>query len=153
VILTGTSIDRERLAVGARWADRTVSVETDDLDGLVKELTNGQGADIVFECSGAAAATRSGLDLLRKEGTLTQIGLHGRPFEVDFFKAELKELTIRTSFAGSLQSWDRTIALMEQRKVDLAPIVSDVLPITEWQTAFDRLFRKEGLKILLKPVD
>ncbi|MBI4553418.1 MAG: zinc-binding dehydrogenase [Candidatus Latescibacteria bacterium] len=153
VILTGTSIDTERLALGGRWVDQTVNVEQDDITPLVKDLTDGDGADIVFECSGAAAATRSAIDLLRKEGTLTQIGLHGKPFELDFFKAELKELTIRTSFAGSIQSWDRVMTLLRQRKIDLAPLISDVLPITEWKTAFDRLERKEGVKILLEPVE
>ena len=82
-----------------------------------------------------------------------QIGLHGGPFEIDLLKAELKEITIRTSFAGSIQSWDRTMALLRQKKIDLAPLVSDVLPITEWQTAFDRFKSKEGMKILLEPVD
>ncbi|MBM3261840.1 MAG: alcohol dehydrogenase catalytic domain-containing protein [candidate division Zixibacteria bacterium] len=153
VILTGTSIDRERLALGARWVDLTVNIEEENLDEIVKDLTDGHGADIVLECSGSAAATCSGIDLLRKEGILMQIGLHGRPFEIDLFKAELKEITLRTSFSGSLQSWDRTMTLLRQKKIELAPIVSDVLPITEWKTAFDRLHRKEGMKILLSPVD
>lgn len=153
VILTGTSIDEERLTVGAQWADQTLNVQTDDVLGMVKDLTGGEGADIVFECSGSAAATCSAIDLLRKEGALMQIGLHGRPFEIDFLKAEIKELTLRTSFAGSLQSWDRTMRLLQQDKIKLKPLISDVLPITDWKTAFDRLERKEGMKILLKPVD
>lgn len=150
VILTGTSVDHERLMLGARWSDRTVNIEEEDLDAVVKDHTNGQGADIVLECSGSAAATRSGIDLLRKEGVMTQIGLHSKPFEIDFFKAELKEITIKTSFAGSLQSWDKTMALLQQGKIELAPIISDVVPISDWQNAFDRLMRKEGMKILFK---
>lgn len=153
VILTGTSVDRERLDLGARWADRTVNIETDDLGALVNDLTGGEGADLVFECSGSPAATRSAIGLLRKEGTLMQIGLHGHPFEMDLLQAELKEITIKTSFAGSIQSWDRTMALLNQNKVELAPLISDVLPITAWQTAFDRLQRKQGIKILLEPVE
>lgn len=153
VILAGTSIDEDRMALGAQWVDETVNIETDDLKGLVNDLTEGNGADTVLECSGAAAATRSAIDLLRKEGTLMQIGLHGGPFEIDLLKAELKEISIRTSFAGSIQSWDRTMALLRQKKIDLAPLVSDVLPITEWQTAFDRFERKQDMKILLSPVE
>lgn len=153
VILTGTSVDEQRLRVGAQWADHTVNIEKANLKDMVYELTDGYGADIIFECSGSAAATRSAIDLVRKQGTIMQIGLHGSPFEIDFFPAELKEITIKTSFAGSIQAWDRTMTLLQQKKIELAPLISDVLPLTEWKTAFDRLDRKEGMKILLEPVD
>ncbi len=153
VILTGTSADAERLELGARWADETVNIDSADLLKIVLDRTQGYGADVVYECSGSAAATRSAIDLVRKQGTIMQIGLHGSPFEVDFFPAELKEITIKTSFAGSLDAWDRTMVLLDQRKIDLAPIVSDVVPLTEWETAFRRLLDKEGMKILFKPVD
>ncbi len=153
VILTGTSADAERLELGATWADETVNIDQADLLEIVRDRTQGYGADVVYECSGSAAATRSAIDLVRKQGTIMQIGLHGSPFEVDFFPAELKEITIKTSFAGSLDAWDRTMVLLDQRKIELAPIVSDVVPLTEWETAFRRLLDKEGMKILFKPVD
>ena len=153
VILTGTSVDEERLNVGAQWADQIINIENTDLKKVVQDVTNGYGADIIVECSGSAPATRSAIDLVRKQGTIMQIGLHGSPFEIDFFSAELKEITIKTTFAGSIPAWDRTMTLLEQKKIDLAPIISDVLPLTDWKTAFDRLDRKEGMKILLSPVD
>lgn len=153
VILTGTSVDAERLKVGAQWSDQIVNIEETDLNEVVHEATGGYGADLVFECSGSAAATRSAISLVRKQGTIMQIGLHGSPFEIDFFAAELKEISIKTSFAGSIQAWDRTMALLNQKKIDPAPVVSDILPLTDWKVAFDRLGRKEGMKILLAPVD
>ena len=130
-----------------------MNIEETDLLALVRDRTGGYGADLVYECSGSAAATRSAIELVRKQGTIMQIGLHGGPFEVDFFPAELKEIEIKTSFAGSLDAWDRTMALLDQRKIELEPIVSDVVPLTEWENAFHRLLNKEGMKILFEPVD
>ena len=153
VILTGTSEDRERLELGAHWADETVNIDEVDLLGLVRDRTQGYGADVIYECSGSAAATRSAIELVRKQGTIMQIGLHGAPFELDFFPAELKEIDIRTSFAGSLDAWDRTMVMLDQRRIELEPIVSDVVPLTEWENAFRRLLNKEGMKILFEPVD
>ncbi len=153
VILTGTSADAERLELGARWADETVNIEETDLLEIVLDRTGTYGADVVYECSGSAAATRSAIDLVRKQGTIMQIGLHGGPFEVDFFSAELKEIEIKTSFAGSLDAWDRTMALLDRGKIELMPIVSDILPLTEWETAFRRLLDRQGMKILFEPVD
>ena len=153
VVLTGTSIDEDRLALGKQWADQVVNVETEDLDGIVHELTDGIGADVILECSGSAAGTRSAIDLVRKQGAIMQIGLHGAPFEVDFFKAELKEIAIKTSFAGSLPAWDRTMRMMAQGKFDLKSLISDIVPLTEFEDAFERLLRKEGMKMVLEPVD
>lgn len=152
VVLTGTSIDESRLELGRRWSDRIVNVEKEDLRSVIDDLTDGLGADVILECSGSAAATRSAVDLVRKQGTIMQIGLHGKPFEIDFFQAELKEIDIKTSFAGSLPAWDRTMRMMAQGRFDLNPLISDVVPLTEFQTAFDRLLKKEGMKMILKPV-
>ena len=63
----------------------------------------------------------------------------------------LKEITIKTSFAGSLDAWDRTMILLDQGKIDLAPLVSDVFTLTEWEKAFEKIFKKEGIKIMLEP--
>ena len=48
----------------------------DDIDAIVKEKTNGTGIDRAFEASGAGAAFKQAISLLRMEGTL---GLVGRP--------------------------------------------------------------------------
>jgi len=33
------------------------------------------------------------------------------------------------------------------------PVVTHILPLTEWKTAFDLLDHQQGIKILLTPVD
>ena len=40
---------------------------------------------------------------------------------------------------------------MEEEKVDMEAMVSDVLPLEEWETGFGLMERGEGLKVLLSP--
>jgi L-iditol 2-dehydrogenase len=154
VVLAGTDVDAERLQVARNLGiEVTVNVQHDNVDQILKDLTNGYGADVVLECSGSPAATRMGIQVVRKEGKFTQIGLHEHPFELDVLQILLKDLTFKASFASSLEAWDRAMILLGQGKVQTEPVVSDILPLSDWEKGFDKINRREGLKILLQPED
>jgi L-iditol 2-dehydrogenase len=154
VVLAGTDVDAERLEIARTLGiDLTVNVQRDNVDQILKGLTNGYGADVVLECSASPAATRMALQVLRKEGRLTQIGLHEHPFELDVLQILMKDLTVRASFASSLEAWDRAMVLLGQGKVQTEPLVSDILPLSEWEKGFEKINKREGLKILLQPED
>ena len=118
---------------------------------MLMDLTKGYGADIVLECSGAEAATCLGLQVIRKGGKFTQIGLHSKSFEMDFRQILLKDLVVKGSFASSLGSWERSSVLLSQGKIQIGPIVSDILPLSDWENGFNKVNNHEGLKILLEP--
>jgi threonine dehydrogenase-like Zn-dependent dehydrogenase len=40
---------------------------------------------------------------------------------------------------------------MEQGKVQLKPMISDVFPLSEWRQAFELFESRKGLKIILDP--
>jgi threonine dehydrogenase-like Zn-dependent dehydrogenase len=43
------------------------------------------------------------------------------------------------------------LKLLESGKVQTAPLVSDVLPIRQWESAFERFGSKQGIKFVLTP--
>jgi L-iditol 2-dehydrogenase len=152
VVVIGTGIDGPRLEVARTLgADHTINLAEEDPAGRVMDLTDGIGADVLLECSGAPAAVDAGIDLVRKQGRYTQIGLFGRPVTVDFERIAYKELQVTGSFAQRWTAWVRTLALVERGAIQLAPLISDVLPLTAWEEGFEKLERKEGLKIILEP--
>jgi L-iditol 2-dehydrogenase len=153
VVVSGTNIDKERLAMARRLgADRTVDIAGEDIFAAISELTAGRGADVLLECSGAPKAVDSGLLLTRKAGQYTQIGLFGKPLQVDFEKICFRELKVTGSLGSTWTSWEKAIQLLSAGRVNANILVSDVLPITEWEKAFDKFERKEGFKLILTPV-
>ncbi len=153
-ILLGTASDGARLGVGrALGADRALVVEQDDVAAAVRELTHGEGADVVIECAGVPAATRTALALVRKRGQLVQMGLHGKPFALDFEQIVYKDLRVTGSFASSAGAWARALILLAKGAVQLKPLISTVLPLAEWEQGFQLARNKGGLKVLLRPVD
>jgi L-iditol 2-dehydrogenase len=151
-VMCGTSQDEERLALAGRFgADRVVNVETENTLELIGRLTGSQGADVFVECAGAPAAARLGLEVTRRGGQYTQVGLFPRPFELKFDLIAYKELRVTGSLGQRWTSWQRALALMAQGQVDTRSLVSHVLPLTEWREAFRLFEEKEGLKIVLEP--
>jgi L-iditol 2-dehydrogenase len=152
VVLCGTSADESRLALGRRLgADIAINVEAEDPQKMVSELTGGEGCDVFLECSGSQSAVRMGLNLIRRGGQYTQLGLVGHPYDVDFDLVAYKELTVKGMLGQRWTSWNRGMELLEKGLVKTEELVSDVLPLDKWQEGFEKMRRREGIKIILKP--
>ena len=154
VVVIGTEKDTHRLRVAKDvGADYTVNLEEEDALELVRSLTGGRGADIVFECAGVEASVDACLRLVRRAGQYTQIGLVGQKVAFDIDEIVYKEVALRGGNATIPSGWVRALRLMEMGKIKIKPLISHVLPISEWEKAFDMFKEKSGLKIILNPVD
>src|SRR5690554_726378 len=71
-----------------------INVREQDLAQEVKRLTEGWGADVVFECSGSPKAWQGIADLPRPGGTIVVVGLPVEPVDFDIAGLSVKELTI-----------------------------------------------------------
>jgi L-iditol 2-dehydrogenase len=119
---------------------------------VVNELTGGIGADLVIECSGAAPAIASTVDLVRKKGRICAIGLTGKdtiPFPWNAAAKKVIDLTFNMSTSPS--SWERTINLIAAGKIDAGAVVSHCMPLGDWQKAFEEIEAQRALKVLLIP--
>jgi L-iditol 2-dehydrogenase len=155
VIITGLSNDKLRLDKALELGiDYAVNTQEEDIKQVVNDLTNGYGADIVFECSGAVPAARQGLSLLRKKGQYTQVGLFSKP-EVDFDLEKIIQREIRVVGSRSQKpaDWEPSLELMNTGKVDAKSLVTHEFDITEWDKAYDAIKSGEAIKVLLTPMD
>lgn len=151
-VVAGTSRGKDRLALAKELgADYTIDVQKESLEKFISEITKGKGVDVVLECSGTVKAVDDALNVIRKQGQYTQIGLFGKPVTLDFEKVCQKELKLRGSMGSKWTSWKRIFQLLEQGRVNIAPLASHQFPLTEWQKAFEMFENKEGLKLILIP--
>ena len=152
VVVCGISSDGERLALARDLgADLAINVEKEDVSATIRDLTEGYGADVVLECSGAPKAADLGLEVVRKHGTYTQIGLFGQRIQLDFQKIAVKELKVYGSVNQQWTSWNTALKLLEKGKVQTRPLISNVLPLAKWKVAFQKYERHQGMKIVLLP--
>lgn len=128
----------EKLGIAARYDGiEPVTVTREDPARVVREATGGWGADIVFECAGAAAAIRTALEAAAPAGCVVWVGMPVDPVPFDLVLAQSKELRMETVFRYA-NMYDRAIALMASGKVDLKPLISATYPFEDSIEAFDR---------------
>lgn len=153
VIVCGTHVDTGRLQFALELgADKIIDVTTADLLAEVKALTPmGRGADVVLECSGSGRATATGIEAVRKQGQFVQIGLAGKPFELNFERICYKEIKVTGSLGSVWTSWNHASRLVETKRLNLKALISHTFPLDQWEKGFEVFERKEGLKILIKP--
>jgi L-iditol 2-dehydrogenase len=152
VVVLGTGADEGRLLMARKLgADHAINVEQEDAASLIMDLTGGNGADIVYECSGAGAAAQQLLTLVRRQGQYAQVGLFGKPITWDLEQVCYKELRVTGSNASTPSAWPRALELMAEGKVRTEPLVTGIFPLGEWERAFELFDRRNGLKIVLKP--
>ena len=152
VILLGTQADEARLRMGEQLGvDVAINVQSADAQEVIAAMTHGLGADVVFECSGAQASAQNCLNLVRRRGRYMQVGLFGKPIQWDLDQICFKEIEVNGSFAHLPSAWRKALTLMASGQVQTKPLISTILPIGEWQQAFDIFERREGLKVVLTP--
>jgi L-iditol 2-dehydrogenase len=108
-------------------------------------------ADVVIECSGSEAGMSAGLAAARRGGRYVQIGLAGKPVTLPFDLVCFHELRITSGFASTPSSWRRALELVRDRRVALEPLLTEVVPLAEWERAFAATRAAEGIKFVLDP--
>jgi L-iditol 2-dehydrogenase len=152
--MLGTDGDEFRLQTASvLGADETFNVQRDDYRATIEDWTDGNGADIVYECSGAGPAAQVLLELVRRGGQYAQIGLFGKSVAWDLDQICFKELSVTGSNASVPSAWVRALSLMTEGKVKTEPLISGTFPLTEWRAAFDVFEQRSGLKTILHPVE
>ncbi len=153
VILIGSR--KERLDLGETLgADFTIDFRNEDAHSKLMEITNGKGADIVFETAGTAEAQKNSLDYACFGGTVNFIGLTGGKqvqLQTDF-QMTFKELNVRSSFL-SAWSYQGAINMIADGNFPVEKIITHTFPLNEVETAMAYFAerRENAIKVVLVP--
>jgi D-xylulose reductase len=113
-----------------------VNVTETDLAEAVDEITEGWGANAVFEASGNGQAAAGVFDLLCPGGTVVFIGIPGGPIAYDVVAAQAVEARVEHVFRYA-NVYPRALALMGSGQIDVKPMITDTYPFEESIQAFE----------------
>jgi threonine 3-dehydrogenase len=132
-------------------ADETFDARDPDLIARIHKLTNGDGADVLLEMSGQGSAIDSGLQMLRNGGTAALLGIPSDNISINLAERIIfKGLTVLGINGRKMfETWYQTQALVKAGRIDLHPIITHVLPYTEFDKAFALMKSGEAAKIVL----
>ena len=116
-------------------ADVALDARAADPVEAIRELTGGNGADVVFECAGGSpkqglAGTQSlsqAIEAVRSGGKLLGVSWFGAPLEIDVDR--LRERSLRFLFPdiSTLAHLEHTVRLVASGRVRLKPTITHVL--------------------------
>lgn len=119
------------------------------LEELVERWTDGAGADVVFEVSGAAAAVRQATGLLKVRGTLVVVAIHPTPREIDLQRVFWRELRLLGARVYQRTDFERAVTLIADGVIPSDALITAVVPLDETAHAIEELASGRGLKVLV----
>jgi threonine 3-dehydrogenase len=134
-------------------ADFVLDPSSEDIHSVIMEKTRGLGVDVVLEMAGHPSAIRIAFDIVRRGGRISLLGLTSKPISLNFSEDIIfKGITVQGINGRRMyQTWYQMSALLKNNKLDLHPVITDRMPMSDFSKGMDRLKTGEASKILLYP--
>ena len=133
-------------------AHELVNPDKANLRETILSKTDGRGADVTFEAVGYAKTFGHAVSITKTGGYVVAVGNLESAAQFDLQNLVARELTFTGSYASSGEFRD-CVRLIASGKINVEPLISDVLPLSDGPRAFERLLegRENLLKIVLEP--
>jgi threonine dehydrogenase-like Zn-dependent dehydrogenase len=128
---------RRKLAL---LADRGIATD-------VPDAIRPGGADVVVECTGNPEGFALARSAVRPRGTLVLKSTYAGTLALDMSRLVVDEITLVGSRCGPFAP---ALALLAERRVDVAPLVEARFPLDEALAAFEEAARPGVLKVLVE---
>jgi threonine dehydrogenase-like Zn-dependent dehydrogenase len=128
--------------------DHTINSRSVDFLETVKSITGGTMCDFAIEAVGIAPTATNSLDCLRIGGTVVWIGNAQKMVEVNMQKIVTTELTIKGNYVYDYRGFQESLKLLEQHKIDISPLMTNVYPLGEGVRAFEDMEKNKDGKML-----
>jgi L-iditol 2-dehydrogenase len=121
-------------------------------EALPAGLARDGGLDVAFEAAGEDAALADAIEAVRPGGRVVLVGIpDGDRTSFTASAARRKGLTLLLSRRMETGDLPRAIRLVELRRVDFAPLVTERYPLSRADEAFEALVSRRGLKVIVEP--
>ncbi|MGH7145435.1 MAG: L-threonine 3-dehydrogenase [Planctomycetota bacterium] len=131
-------------------ADRVVNPAAEDPVAIIREATQGYGADVVLEMSGHPTGIGQALAAVRNGGEVALLGIPSKEVSIDLSRDVIfKGITLRGINGRRMYTtWYQSQDFLVRNHQRIAPLVSHVFKLEEFEAAFDLLHRGEACKIV-----
>lgn len=127
----------------ALGADETVDSAQEDARARLAELTDGDGPDIVIECSGNPAGQNLALDAAARLGSVAFVG-ESRTTEINPSDQIIRKLlTVIGGWYFARGEWDELVRFVVERAVPIERLISHEFTIEQAEQAFAMFDRRE----------
>ncbi len=151
IVVTDTNPQRLELAQ-ALGADEAFRADDPDWLQQAKQLSHGQGPEVLLEMSGHPQAIRDGFQALANGGTAALLGLPTEPISFDlpndiiFKGAKVLGINGRRMF----DTWYQMERFLLAGRLDLEPLITHQIELADFDHGFKLMQSGEAIKVVLK---
>jgi alcohol dehydrogenase/L-iditol 2-dehydrogenase len=147
VAVVGLPQDSERLAIAEGYGCQSILSDATEWS----RAADGLGADGVIDASGASAALRHALDIVRPNGWICKVGWGPKPLDFSLDPLVQKNIRLQGSFSHNWPMWERVLRLLAEGLLDVAPVIGGVWPLEKWHEAFETMHSGTIVKAIIRP--
>jgi len=142
----------KRAAAEQLGATRVVDPGAEDLSAIVREATEGAGADVVIECVGSQRSAQQAVGLAAEGGRVLLFGVAPQraTIAVSPFEVYRREITITGSFTNPF-THGRALSLLASGRVNVECLISHRLSLDELPLGLELLESRRATKVIIEP--
>jgi len=143
----------ERLTMAQKLGATTINVAHQGTLKVIKEETEGRGADAVMEAVGNSVTNRMAYDLVRPGGIISAVGVctdKHLPFSPS--EAYNKNITYKVGRCPARYMMEQLVPLVQQKKYNITSIISHRMKLSEGVYGYDIFANKKDdcLKVVME---
>ncbi len=107
----------------------------------------------IFDCAGNEQTLRLAIDLIKKGGTVVLVGIFKGSISFPTFLLNNKEIHLQGVLGHDREDILASIEFFKKKKVDVNKLISEIIPLDDIQTTFERFIKpgeRNFIKILVK---
>lgn len=138
----------------AKKLGATHILKADQCDPIqeILKITEGKGVDVAIEAAGSEISTKQALHSLNIGGKLSMVGMFSKEISLPLHQVLMKNISIEMGL-GNLRNMPRLLELVLFNNVDLTPLVTHTMNLSEVEEALNMFENHPDkvIKIAIKP--
>lgn len=142
-------LDPGRRTLAKESGIHAIDPREQNLLDLVMQETNGAGADVAFEVSGAAAGVNSAVEVLTTRGRLVMVAIHPQPKEIDLHRFFWRELEMFGARLYQREDFEEAVRLVATGSIPARRLISRIVTLHDVEQGFLALESGGAMKVLV----
>ena len=147
--------DEKRLllakSLGAEYTVNPIKIKNNNVQDEIRSIAP-EGTDAAVLSVTNKDTIGPALFYIRDGGTAIIFGAAGEDsiMEVDFQNIYKRELTITSSYSATPETLDRAYNMIIKKEIKLSPLISEVLPLSDFKKGLDMVLQRKIYKAIFK---
>jgi threonine dehydrogenase-like Zn-dependent dehydrogenase len=113
-----------------------------------QKICGKDGIGLVVDCAGANSVLKQAIEMCRPNGEIIRVGMGFKPVDFCINDISMKAISIIGHMGYDTTSWRNAINLLKVGKIQVKPMITHRLGLSDWEKGFSLMASKEAVKVI-----